>query len=121
MWTEWNGKKINALLESELSDANLLAIRALGEITDTKVPHDEGYLQKSKVVMKDPSNKMISVLAYGGGGASGFPLVPYAVKWHEVPANFQKGRTHNYVRTPLNSKGAELLRRSIQRKQAEAL
>jgi len=40
-------------------------------------------------------------LSAGGGNGTGFQKVPYAIKWHEEEANFQKGRKNNYVRDPV--------------------
>lgn len=120
-WQKWNGDKILNILESDLSEANMDAMQAVGEISDQQVPHDEGILQASKVVMKDPNNPLKVYLAYGGGGVSGFVEVPYARRWHEVPANFGKGRKHNYLRDPMKSDSARILRNAVERRQKQAL
>lgn len=120
-WQKWNGDKILNILESDLSEANMDAMQAVGEISDQQVPHDEGTLQASKVVMKDPNNPLKVYLAYGGGGVSGFVEVPYARRWHEVPANFGKGRKHNYLRDPMKSDSARILRNAVERRQKQAL
>ena len=120
-WTQWNGGKIVGMLESELAEANIDALEAIGEISDQQVPHDEGTLMKSKTIMQDPNNRLTAYLAYGGGGASGFPEVPYARKHHEVPANFGKGRKHNYLRDPMNQDSARILNNAVTQRQKEAL
>jgi hypothetical protein len=96
-------------------------MEAIGGVTDQQVPHDEGTLQESKTILKDPNNHLHVQLGYGGGGNSGFPRVPYAQKWHEIPANFQKGRKHNYVRDPLKSHGKKFVKKEIAKAMDRAL
>lgn len=108
-WTSWHGKRITRQTEDAFSDALFKAMEAVGGISDQQVPHDEGTLQESKTIMKDPNDKLTVYIGYGGGGNSGFPEVPYAKKWHEIPANFQKGRKHNYLRDPIKSNGVKFV------------
>jgi hypothetical protein len=102
-WRGWKGKKLIKDTQSGMSDALVRGLEALGAKSDQQVPHDEGTLMRSKTIMKDPGNPLMAYIGYGGGGVSGYPIVPYAVKWHEIPANFQKGRKHNYLRDPVKS------------------
>ena len=104
-WTEWNGRQLERKVTSLVSQANKMTGDAIHAEANQQVPHDEGTLQDSGVVLKDPSNPTIVYIGYGGGGASGRPEVPYAKKWHEAPANFQKGRKHNYLADPVRQIG----------------
>ena len=112
-WKSWNGAKVKAQFSNEAGKAVLEAVEALGAIADQQVPHDDGTLQRSKSIRQDPNKPTTVYIAYGGGGQSGHPIVPYAIKWHEIPANFQKGRKHNYLRDPINQDYRGLLRKAL--------
>lgn len=114
-WTKWNGVALKKMTEQAISEAVHATAEEIGAEADQQVPHDEGTLQRSKTIMKDPSDSTITHIGYGGGGVSGYPEVPYAVKWHETPANFQKGRKHNYLRDPVNSIGPQALLRNLKK------
>lgn len=102
-WRNWRGKQAIAGFNSEAEKALNDAMEAVGEVADSKVPLDEGTLRRSRTIKTETQGfKVISAIGYGGGGVSGFPVIPYAVKHHEVPANFQHGREHNYLRGPFN-------------------
>lgn len=101
-WTKWNGKTLKAKVTSSVAQAVYDTANEVGAESLQQVPHDEGWLEESLTIMKDPTNPTHTYIGYGGGGVSGVPKVPYAIKWHETPANFQKGRKHNYLRDPIN-------------------
>lgn len=100
-WTKWNGDKVTKEFTEAASQAMVRAVESTGAVSDQQVPHDEGLLQASKHIAKDPNNPLIVHIGYGGGGVTPDPIVPYAKRWHEVPANFKKGRKHNYLRDPV--------------------
>lgn len=108
-WKDWKGDKIIKDTEKAMSDGLIDALEAIGEVSDSQVPHDTGYLMRSKTIKKDPNNPLKAYIGYGGGGVSGYPIVPYALKWHELPAQFQKGRKHNYLRDPIKTHGGKLV------------
>ncbi len=99
-WENWKGDKLIRDTESGMEDALMSGLENVGSEADQQVPHDKGWLQRSKTIKKDP-NSLKAYIGYGGGGVSGYPIVPYALKWHEVPASFQKGRKNNYLRDPI--------------------
>jgi len=102
-WKRWRGKELIDRLRGTSSNKLIDVANRVKAEANQQVPHDEGTLQQTVTVMANPANKMEVKIGYGGGGVSGFPRVPYAIKWHETPANFQKGRKHNYLRDPFNS------------------
>lgn len=108
-WINWRGKELNRKVESLVSEANKKTADAIHAQANQEVPHDEGTLQQSGIVLQDPNDKKVWWIGYGGGGASGFPVVPYAVKWHEVSADFQKGRKRNYLRDPVTQVGPKAI------------
>jgi hypothetical protein len=120
-WKNWKGKKITAKAEEKLSQGLYQAMEAIGGVSDQQVPHDEGTLQESKTILVDPQNSLHVQIGYGGGGNSGFPRVPYAQKWHEVDANFQKGRKKNYLRDPVKSHGKKFVKKEIEKAMDRAL
>lgn len=101
-WSKWNGKEVTASFVQAASKAVESAVHTTGEQSDAQVPHDTGELMQSKTIMRDPSNILETWIGYGGG-VSGITKVPYALKWHEIPANFQKGKKHNYLRDPVKT------------------
>lgn len=116
MWTEWNGDKVVNEFESACRDSLRDAMEATGGYIDNNtVPHDTGDLARSKHIEDDP-NEVKVWIGYGGGGITGRPIIPYARKWHEIKARFQKGRTDNYVRMPMNTVFKEFLKRASQQR-----
>jgi len=114
-WVKWRGKELIDRMESAAATAVMDTANAVGAESDQQVPHDEGTLQQSKTIMANPADKTKVNIGYGGGGQSGFPVIPYAVKWHEVPANFQKGRKHNYLRDPINNVAPRELKKNLKK------
>ena len=113
-WKAFHGRRLIQRTEDALADGVMNATEAIGAISDQQVPHDEGTLQGSKSIKANPRNKLQVAISYGGGAGTGFPRVPYAVKWHENDANFQKGRKSNYLRDPVFQNGPSILRNHLQ-------
>lgn len=105
-WTRWNGRQISNIVKT----ASEKAVAKTGEVVLTaskqQVPLDEGYLLRSGVVIVKHEEIPIAVISYGGGSGTGFPRIPYAVRWHETQANFQHGRKWKYLRDPFNQLGS---------------
>lgn len=102
-WKKWRGNALNRLTEQATSKAINRAAEATLEVALNEVPLDEGTLSESGIVLQNPTNSTEYAVSFGGGGKTGFAVVPYAVKWHETPANFQNGRKHNYLRDPIKT------------------
>lgn len=118
MWKSWNGDNAIRLTESAIRKANLAALEAVGSAADQQVPLDEGTLLASKYIRAVGVKAFIS---YGGGPGTGFPRVPYAVRWHENSANFQHGRKKRYLADPLNSVGPRALIKALKIELSQAL
>lgn len=103
------------MTETAMANGVMEATEAIGAISDQQVPHDEGYLMRSKTLKANPRNKLEVAISYGGGSGTGYPRVPYAVKWHENDANFQKGRKSNYLRDPVFNQGQNILANALQK------
>ena len=114
-WKRWNGKQVARNFEEAGSKAVENAVRATGEVSDQQVPHDTGELSQSKFISVDPDNKLKTWIGYGGSGNTGIPLVPYAVRWHEERANFQKGRKSQYLRDPVKTHLPKYLMRELKK------
>lgn len=115
-WKNWNGKQVIKQFRAECSDAMLKAGQRMEVQVLQEIPHDEGGLQDTVLTMLDPSDNLTVVVAAGGGGASGMPEVPYAVKWHENDANFQKGRKSQYIRDPLKQVMPKAINEELKKK-----
>lgn len=102
-WTKWNGKAVENAFRKEMSDAVKDAVEVVAGVSLQQVPHQDGDLQGSLFIQKDPNDSLKTWIGYGGGGVTGRPIVPYALWHHENPANFQKGRKHNYLRDPIKT------------------
>ena len=108
-WKNFRGDELINKTIDGLSEALVDIAEAVGAEADQEVPHDEGWLQNSKFIDSNPNNPLEVYIGYGGGGVSGFPVVPYAVKWHELVdkegntynPDFQKGRKSKYLSDPL--------------------
>jgi hypothetical protein len=101
-WKGWKGKQLARVMRDAVAKGLVVGGEVILADSQTEVPLDEGTLQLTGGIFVDPSDKLSVSLSYGGGNGTGYPIVPYAKKWHETPANFQKGRKHNYVRDPIN-------------------
>jgi|SRR5690625_5111579 len=114
-WKSWRGDILLRNTRREMGRALLAAGEATLAESHKQVPLDEATLQNSGIVKADPANPMNVVISYGGGPGTGFPRIPYAVKWHETPANFQHGRKHNYLRDPLKAFTPGAVTKALQR------
>lgn len=114
MWKNKNFKGVINKFEKACMSTLNDAMEATGDYIDNnEVPHDTGQLAKSKTIMDDPNDVKVWI-GYGGGGLSPLPKLPYAKRWHEHPANFQKGRKHNYLRDPMKNKFPTFLKRALE-------
>ena len=100
-WKNWRGRELNKKVRDAVSDGMVAGGEAIAGVVLQQVPHDTGALSKTVQVLQNPNDKTEVVLTAGGGPGTGFPLIPYALRWHENPARFQKGRKHNYIRDPI--------------------
>lgn len=102
MWTRWNGRNIDNLIEG----ACIRAVDKTGHVILTaakqQVPLDEGFLLRSGIVIIKYDNVPIGIVSFGGGPGTGHPKIPYAIRWHETQANFQHGRKWKYLKDPFN-------------------
>jgi hypothetical protein len=112
-WTTWNGDILKRMSRQAMGDALVRAGEATQGVILQQVPLDEGTLAATVQVMQDPGNPLHVGISAGGGAGTGFPRVPYAIKWHETPANFQHNRKHNYVRDPINQFASAAVRKEL--------
>lgn len=84
-------------------------------VAKTEVPLDEGPLKKSGIVLMAGGNIPQGVVCFGGGPGTGYPRIPYAVRWHETQANFQRGRKWHYLRDPVVRLGRVTLQEQLRK------
>jgi len=109
-WKNFKGDRLAKKIKKAAGNATKIAADVIGEEADQQVPLDEGTLQASQ---RKESEGLTTALGYGYMPNGGKDKIPYARKWHELPANFQHGRKHNYLRDPVNSKGVRALTKAL--------
>jgi hypothetical protein len=98
---DWFGDDVKSAVKAAERKALQTAGEAILTESNQRVPHDEGALERSGTVEVDEDGQgIVAVVSYDG---------PYARRWHEQPANFQKGRRHKYLESALNDRGQQAL------------
>jgi hypothetical protein len=101
-WKNWRGPELIGGIITASRQAVSDTCYVVLEAAKQEVPHDEGTLERSGMVIMAPEPEPAGVICFGGGPGTGHPIVPYAVRWHENSANFQKGRKRFYLKDPYN-------------------
>jgi hypothetical protein len=119
-WKNWRG---NELL-GKVDIAGRMAVEdtcsIILEAAQQQVPLDEATLLRSGRVIMAPSGPA-GVICFGGGPGTGHPIVPYAVRWHENSANFQRGRKRFYLKDPVSQLGKSTLKKALEMRLGEVL
>lgn len=99
----WNGAKIAASVSGKCEQAVRAGAHYILDESRKQVPIDTGALSRSGAVDSDGT---IAVISYD---------TPYAVRWHEEQANFQRGERTNTSRirstTPQCAPGSSIIAR----------
>lgn len=101
-WRPWNGQKADLAMTLAARRAVSRTCYVVLGAALTEVPLDEGTLSKSGRVLMAPDPEPAGAVSFGGGKGTGFPRVPYALRWHFEEANFQHGRKSHYLVDPFN-------------------
>lgn len=88
---------IQGITKAGSRKATWSALDYLAQRSKEQVPLDTGMLKASCAV---------DVNDDGSQGAVSYDT-PYAVRWHEENANFQRGRKRKYLEDPLNDSGVQ--------------
>lgn len=114
-WTYWRGEELKANMFKAEFSAVKKTCDAILEIAKNEVPLDEGTLMRSGVVLMAPQALAASgIISFGGGPGTGHPIIPYAKRWHENSANFQRGRKRFYLKDPLNKYASAILKKALE-------
>lgn len=119
-WKNWKGNELKRLIDGAGRQAVRDTCEVVLEAAKTEVPHDEGTLERSGRVVMAPEGPA-GVICFGGGPGTGHPIVPYAIRWHENSANFQKGRKRFYLKDPYNQLAAPTLKKALMFEMGEIL
>lgn len=114
-WDSWNGDEVMNIVNTNFRSSINATLETILTVSQSEVPLDEGPLQHSGVVVMASGNKPAGAVCYGGGTGTGRSIIPYAIKWHEKNANFQKGRKRFYLRDPFQRLALRELERNIGR------
>lgn len=109
-WKRWRGNEAKRKMASANEKALYMTLSVVGGASNQQVPLDEGTLQESQYIAVEDG---VGLISYGGGVGTGFPRVPYAVRWHENSADFQKGRKKRYVADPFNQLADKTYKKSL--------
>lgn len=101
-WRNWRGNQaIN-----RVKNASVRAVKKTGDVilaaAQNECPLDDGTLSGTGKVVMAGAGQPSCCITFGGGSGTGFPTVPYAIRWHQEQANFQYGKKRFYVRDPFN-------------------
>lgn len=108
-WRNWRGGIISDQVYNACDLAAEDTAQAVRGQVFQEIPHDSGHLSQSVIVLPHRTLKGVRIISVGGGPGTGFPRVPYALRWHEENANFQKGRKSKYLKDPVNQVGPRAL------------
>jgi hypothetical protein len=122
-WKTWRGPEAKVKMQGASRMAVMDTGAAILDASQAEVPLRDGFLQRSGVVVMAPGDVAEGCVSYGGGEGTntGNPIVPYARRWHENSANFQKGRKRFYLKDPFNRLGASELKRNLEKYGRSAL
>lgn len=87
---EWKGKDAQRAVANATPRALFAAMSVVKQASDAQIPLDKGDLLRS------------GAIDVGDGDASISYDTPYAIRWHENDANFQRGRKKKYLEDPIN-------------------
>lgn len=93
----FNAELVKGQVKTCGREATWAALDYLLSESRKQVPLDQGTLLNSGYV---------DVNADGTEGVIGYDT-PYAVRWHEEHANFQRGRKNKYLEDPANDPGVQ--------------
>lgn len=94
---EFDRQIAEAALREACPRATWAALDVLARHSKEQVPLDSGALKSSCEVDVSPDG-MQGTVSYD---------TPYACRWHEEDANFQRGRKKKYLEDPLNDSGVQ--------------
>jgi len=113
-WRSWHDREVTDKLMKAAVRAEYYASNTVLTVAKNEVPLDEGTLKNSGIVIyRWQGINPVACITFGGGKGTGIPRVPYAVRWHENNANFQRGRKRFYLRDPFNRVGENAFRNSL--------
>ncbi len=114
-WDKWMGDQLIDLITTATTKAvNETAEDVLTE-SKKEVPLDENTLMTSGDVKLAPLGLPVAIIHYGGGPGTGHPKIPYAKRWHENSANFQRGRKSRYLADPVNRYAGPFLEAALKK------
>jgi hypothetical protein len=114
-WKKWRGPEVKI----KMQEGSRQAVRNTGAVvynaSQAEVPLRDGFLLRSGKVFMAPGGRPEGCISYGGGEGTGMPRIPYARRWHENSANFQRGRKNRYLADPFNRLARSTLMKELER------
>lgn len=109
-WKNFNINEAQKALNAAHERAVSKTMDVIGEAARQQIPLDEGTLANT---LHKEIRDGVGIISFGGGEGTGLPRVPYAIRWHEESANFQRGRKSQYLRDPFNALVGDTYRKAI--------
>ena len=113
-WKTWRGPEVKL----KMTKANRAAVHNTGAVVlaaaQVEVPLRDAYLLRSGKVFMAPGGRPEGSISFGGGEGTGMPRIPYARRWHENDARFQRGRKKRYLADPFNRLARSTLQRELE-------
>ena len=114
-WSTWNGDQLIELTNRAACEAVKKTGNVVLTVAKQEVPLDESPLMRSGIVIMAGNNIPACCITFGGGAGTGYPIIPYALRWHENQArHFQHGRKRFYLRDPFNRLARNTLERALE-------
>lgn len=103
-WKNWRGPEVKLVTKIATRQSVMDTGAKILEASQAEVPLRDAFLLRSGVVVMAPGEVAEGCVSYGGGPGTGTgnPIIPYARRWHENSANFQRGRKRFYLKDPFN-------------------
>ncbi len=120
-WKRYHGKDVAKITRKATREAIRKSGYVILEAAKQQVPHDEGTLERSGIVLMAPDQTAQCLISFGGGEGTGHPQLPYAARWHEEDANFQKGRKRFYLIDPYKALAKKTVRKALEEEIKKAL
>lgn len=87
---EWDDSQARAIVQNGGAAGVRACAHMLLDEARKQVPLDTGALSRSGTVSSEGLSAVVSF------------STPYAIRWHEESANFQRGRKNKYLEDPVN-------------------
>ena len=113
-WKTWRGPEVTVKMDGATREAVHNTGAVILAAANNEVPLRDAFLLRSGKVFMAPGGRPEGCVSFGGGDGTGIARVPYAIRWHENNANFQRGRKMRYLADPFNRLAGPTLAKELE-------